>query len=261
MYICFNCFSCFALGGPHLNEKNGHVHGSYGFHYHLTKDKSDRPTFPYGPTMLHHGCGQCHSSVCGQSPSTPNQDCIFSPSSKPTTPTIAPTNYRPTKFPSRRPSATSTSAQPTTAVDYSCLHSKSWLLNSDNNHDYSSLFSTYTDILSSYGSKSSSTWKVSCNQIPFYVRKNLTSKIVADLDDRPLAWNDFRRNYGRTSVREGSSCSFGSDIGYSGPCGFGFWPPGTSSCPRANSKTIEIPRRPAIEISGTVIKCGVLKLF
>jgi hypothetical protein len=59
--------TCSKLGDEYLSEFNGHRHGSFGFHYHMTIDSAGDPIFPYitGPKL--YGCVSTEStSVCGQ---------------------------------------------------------------------------------------------------------------------------------------------------------------------------------------------------
>ena len=148
------------MGGNNLNQYNGHSHGSYGFHYHLTIDSSGTPAFPYGPSLNFYGCGGstgCKTSTCGSSTATSTFACskatingsptsvptapaalplsrspVFSPSMNPSvTPTTAPsagTTYAPTKFPSGNPSGVNIlpTKQPTAILSSapSCAPSK-----------------------------------------------------------------------------------------------------------------------------------------
>jgi len=139
---------------------------------------------------------------------------------------------------------------PTFSIDYSCLHLQSWLLNANNNNDFSNTFNSNTDILTSYGTAGiSSNWAVTTNQIPFY-SQNFTAAIIATLNGRPRASIDFSGSSGHTTAIIGHYYSFGSDIGYvSGTCGSGYWPDGTAVCPIATSASLTFPLKPAPEIS------------
>lgn len=85
-----------------LNQYNGHSHGSFGFHYHLTAEMSGTPTFPYGPSLYYYGCGQCKTSQCGQATAAPVKSCVFTPSASPTKPSMSPTQI-PTTTPTFSP--------------------------------------------------------------------------------------------------------------------------------------------------------------
>ena len=129
-------------------------------------------------------------------------------------------------------------------IDYSCIHANSWLLNANNNNDYSSIFSTNTEIISS-SSSSSSLWTINFNQIPYYYH-NFTASVIAALNSRPKASTDFVN--GKTTAVVGRRYSFGTNIGYiTIPCQLGYWPPGPV-CPSAISKTISFSLQPAPEI-------------
>jgi hypothetical protein len=83
--------SCGSLGGVYLDKHNGHSHGSYGYHYHvtITSKESWGPVFPFfvGPKL--YGCQQsgacCTSqlalgcsntgSVCGTSLASSTHSC------------------------------------------------------------------------------------------------------------------------------------------------------------------------------------------
>lgn len=115
-------------------------------------------------------------------------------------------------------------------IDYSCLHSGSWLLNS--NSDTSSYFSSSTDITSS--SRSSGTWSTTTYQIPKY-NHLFTSSDVSNLNSRPKASTDFVT--GSTTAVAGTTYEFGANIGYkTQSCSKGYWPPGPG-CPSASSTT------------------------
>lgn len=135
-------------------------------------------------------------------------------------------------------------ASKTVAVDYSCLHANSWKMNANNQYDYSSIFSSYTEILSS--SLSSSSWSVSFNQIPFY-ETNFSTLMVSKLNTRPKASTDFVD--GHTTATANHIYPFGSNIGYAGsPCQLGYWPPGPV-CPTASTKSVAFKLNPAPETS------------
>jgi hypothetical protein len=228
-----------------LNEKNGHSHDSYGFHYHLTVDKDGNPNFPYGPTISHHGCGRCGTSQCGQTSASRNRFCATVPSARPVS---AAPSIKSTVMKTAKPSGEPTVA-PTTVLDYSCLHANGWLLNAQNNYDYSFLFSAYTEILSSFGVSSSSTWQISSSQIPFY-NLNVTAAIISSLNSRPYASSDFSNSGGRTTARLGKISSFGSSVGFvSSTCSTGYWPPGADTCPVPANAAPIFTLRPAAEVS------------
>ena len=117
-------------------------------------------------------------------------------------------------------------------------------MNANNNNDYSSLFSSQTEILSS--SISGSTWTISFNQIPYYYH-NFTQTVLALLDSRPKESTDFTLS--RPTALLNHKYAFGSNIGYVAfPCTMGYWPPGPV-CPAAGSKTISFNLQPAPEKS------------
>jgi hypothetical protein len=147
------------------------------------------------------------------------------------------------------PSFQPTSA-PTASIDYSCIHYQSWLLNVDNGNDYDPVFSTYTDIVSSYGTAgTTNAWIVSSNQIPYYNHTLLATDLLT-LNGRPLASIDFINSGGQSIAVVGNKYSFGRNIGYvSEACSLGYWPQGTAVCPHSVSKTITFPLKPAPEIS------------
>ena len=60
---------CTREGGSALDQHNGHAHGDFGYHYHLTVDSRMQPVFPYsfGPTYR----GRLHDNgftTCGPGP-------------------------------------------------------------------------------------------------------------------------------------------------------------------------------------------------
>jgi hypothetical protein len=72
--------SCSALGGVYLDKHNGHSHGTYGYHYHITISSASSwaGVFPYfvGPKL--YGCrssGSCCSSLTSQSCSSSGSVC------------------------------------------------------------------------------------------------------------------------------------------------------------------------------------------
>lgn len=239
--------TCRNQGARYLDSHNGHSHDSYGYHYHLTTDKNNRPTFPYGPTLRFRGCGQCNSSRCGLPPPC-TATCVRTPTSPPT---FAP-SFTKTRSPTRPTALPSLSVVPTlkpsgSGVDYSCLHNKSWLLNSDNNDDYNSHFRTKTEVLDS-GLDSYHTWKIVSHQIPAY-KISVTSSLVDKLNSRPLASDEFSKCSGRTIAKSGQEYKFGDSFGFGSSCGLGFWPPGTAVCPSATSAAVSFPLEPAPEVS------------
>jgi hypothetical protein len=164
-----------------------------------------------------------------------------SPTVSPSSPSIQPI--------SKIPSCSPTSASPSVApIDYSCVHSTAWLMNANNNYDYSTYFSSQTEILTS--SLSNSVWSITYNQIPYYYH-NFTASVIAMLNSRPQASEDFVSKV--TTALPNHKYMFGSNIGYDGnPCVVGYWPPGPV-CPAATSKTTSFKLKPAPETSsGTV---------
>lgn len=126
------------------------------------------------------------------------------------------------------------------STDYSCLHAGSWLYNS--NSDYSSLFSSNTDITTSI--RSSGVWSTTTKQIPKYDHTFTTSDITT-LNSRPKASTDFTT--GSTTAVAGTTYSFGTNIGYkTTSCAKGYWPPGPS-CPSATTATNSWDLTPAPE--------------
>jgi hypothetical protein len=128
------------------------------------------------------------------------------------------------------------------------LHYQEWLLNADNNNDFSSVFTANTEVVVSYGiAGTTNIWTVSSNQIPFY-DYNFSTSVVSTLNSRPLAGSDF--SSGQTTAAVGRTYAFGSNIGYSsGSCGLGYWPPGTAVCPYATSVSVSFSLKPATEVS------------
>ncbi len=136
--------------------------------------------------------------------------------------------------------------------DLSCLHSTSWLVNTDGS--YNSIYQSLTDVQSSAYVKVATTtpkvkqtlanpppptevsgWKVRFSTIPNYGRVFTASDITA-LNSRPKASTDF--DNGATSVTAGQFVEFGADIGYnSATCTTsGYWPSGPG-CPAAGNET------------------------
>lgn len=127
-------------------------------------------------------------------------------------------------------------------VDYSCLHSESWLLNQDN--DYSDIFEASTDISSS--KLQSDQWSVSFNRVPKY-NHLFTDEDISGLNNRPRAATDFKN--GATSAVAGETYGFGADIGYqSDHCTLGYWPTGPE-CPAVQAKTVSYGLSPAPELN------------
>jgi len=144
-----------------------------------------------------------------------------------------------------------------TAVDYSCLHWNNWKHNTNNN--YSSIFKSFTDILSSSYISSSSRrqltstttlttgWKVTFKGIPIYYH-NMTEADITKLNSRPQASSDFSSN-SKTTATAGTYYQFGSDLGYSSTqCTKGYWPPGPD-CPSPTDRSYVFPIKPAPENS------------
>jgi hypothetical protein len=70
--------SCAAKGGRFLDKHNGHSHGSYGYHYHVTVDSSFGAVFPYYVGPKYYGCrssGACCTSLTSQSCSSSGSVC------------------------------------------------------------------------------------------------------------------------------------------------------------------------------------------
>ena len=129
-------------------------------------------------------------------------------------------------------------------VDYSCLHSQSWLVNLDN--DYNSYFSSSTDMTTSM--LSSGKWSTTTNRIPKY-NHLFTSTDISSLNSRPKASTDFPT--GSTTVVAGTTYTFGSNIGYkTQSCVRGYWPPGPS-CPTSSTITNTWRLNPAVETVST----------
>jgi len=146
------------------------------------------------------------------------------------------------------PSSSPITTSAPSGIDYSCIHATAWKLNANNNNDYSSIFSTKTEILTS-AMASSSTWSISYNQIPYYYH-NFTSSVISILSSRPKAATDFVTN-GKTTALLNHKYMFGSNIGYAGsPCTLGYWPPGPV-CPSLTSKTTSFKLQPAPEVSSS----------
>ena len=55
--------NCPSQSWHNLDSSNGHEHGSYGYHYHVTVDLSRKPVFPYIAGPKYAGC-QYTSSYC-----------------------------------------------------------------------------------------------------------------------------------------------------------------------------------------------------
>ena len=148
--------------------------------------------------------------------------------------------------------------------DYSCYHAGSWIENT--NLYYSSIFSAYTDILTSNYiptsaaakptaaptrspagggiSPLSTGWKVTFKGIPNYDH-TITSSEISALTSRPRASTDFVS--GSTTASTGDFVAFGQNIGYStSSCSKGFWPPGPS-CPAAADRSYVFTVIPAPE--------------
>lgn len=94
-------------------------------------------------------------------------------------------------------------------TDYSCAHANSWFLNEDNHLD--SFYDVKTDATSS--SLVSGSWRVTTNRIPKYDHV-MTTDDMTFLNSRPKASSDYTT--GATTVNEGETVVFGSNIGYTG---------------------------------------------
>lgn len=184
------------------------------------------------------------SQVTTQSPSrspsfNPSKATDQSPSVSPSKTIAKSPSVGPSKAPSVSPSRASSQAgspggsQSTTAPVlinpnvindyYLTLHNSAWLLNK--NGDYSSLFSSKTDIVNS--SQSGYQWKTTSYVIPKY-NYNFTASVIATLNSRPKASSDFSSGSKTTAVAN-KIYTFGTDIGYSGvSCTKKYWPPGPS---------------------------------
>lgn len=248
------------------------------------------------------------TQVASKPPSiAPSQVPTFVPTLVPTqiapsrNPTVLPTSSFPVVAPSIQPSLshaptaiiTSPSTAPTaiasvattsSKIDYSCLHWNNWRLNRNGN--YSTIFSSLTDILtSSYisssgsarrrlqlppppppgsaptavpttSSSSSSTtttttlttgWKVTFKGIPLYYH-NMTTADITKLNSRPKASTDFSSN-SKTTAKAGTYYKFGTSLGYASTrCTLGYWPQGPD-CPSASDRNYVFPIRPAPENS------------
>jgi len=124
------------------------------------------------------------------------------------------------------------------------LHATAWLLNSNNNNDYNSFFSSGTEIKSS--GKSGNSWSISSNQIPTY-NYNFTTAVINNLNNRPKASSDFVN--GKTTAKAGEVYVFGSNIGYNTKsCRLEYWPPGPE-CPVSSANSVSFPLHPAPESS------------
>jgi hypothetical protein len=130
-------------------------------------------------------------------------------------------------------------------IDYSCLHSTSWVINNDN-HTNAYFSHTATDIATSAYSSSKNKWEATGKRIPNYDHK-FSSTEITTLNSRPAASVDFTS--GATTASVGSSIVFGQSIGYkytSGGCAMGYWPPGPV-CPTALSVSYTFHLKPAPE--------------
>jgi hypothetical protein len=133
------------------------------------------------------------------------------------------------------------------AIDYSCLHSNSWLVNTNSHYNF--VFSSSTDITSSAYSSSTSKWSAVSTGIPNYDR-TFTAADISTLNARPLAGTEFRSDSKTTAVA-GSSYVYGADLNYKTTrCVTGYWPPGPE-CPSSKSVTSTYTLTPATETSST----------
>jgi hypothetical protein len=144
------------------------------------------------------------------------------------------------------------------SVDYSCVHSSSWYLNT-NGHSNTYFAGIVTDILTSnLSTADSSTWTVTTNRIPNYDHK-FSAVEINTLNARPEAATDFFT--GATTATAGQEVLFGADIGYNGQangpgCALGYWPPGPG-CPTAVESTLSFTLQPAPETNVSGESCYV----
>lgn len=165
------------------------------------------------------------------------------------------------------------------SVDYSCIHSDNWRVNS--NSHYNSYFSSYTDIttsayadiarrklsseheepnndgtlgepspLSTTGTVTGQAWSLTFTGIPNY-DLDISASTITTLNSRPKASTDFKT--GATTATAGSLIKYGASIGYTTKqCSLGYWPPGPS-CPAKYSGSQSFTLSPAPETtSGTM---------
>ncbi len=157
------------------------------------------------------------------------------------------------------------------AVDYTCLHSYSWSVNT--NSHYNTKYATSTAITTSaYYSTAKFRalsdvelesnvapfagppatvnptvgWGITYTGIPNYDH-TFTAEEVSTLNARPKASTDFKT--GKTTAAVGQLITFGKDIGYSSTsCTDGYWPVGPG-CPAKYSGSTKFNLQPAPEIA------------
>lgn len=109
-------WTCAAQGGAYLDSHNGHSHGTYGYHYHLTIDSTGTATFPYTFGPKFYGC-RANSNCCTSQSITScsgTSSCSTTKLGKALTSQlcgsyVTPTS-NPTATPTRKPSATPTNS-------------------------------------------------------------------------------------------------------------------------------------------------------
>ena len=199
-------------------------------------------------------------------PLPPTPIVTQSPFSK--APTTATPIVKPTFTSSRAPSKSSAptfagiSSNPTPSalysVDYSCLHAKSWLINTNNN--YNNYFNSWTDIATSHVTGKGKLWSVLTSQIPNY-NYRFTTADIQQLNSRPKASTDFVT--GRTTAVAGRNYTYGTNINYvtsTGSCKLGYWPPGPI-CPAAQNIVLNFTLTPAPAVKGIRVFNSFMYLF
>ena len=63
-YFNTSCFNTYDSSSPNLDYNNGHSHGTYGYHYHVTIDSSWNPVFPYVIGPKYKGCLKNNPKTC-----------------------------------------------------------------------------------------------------------------------------------------------------------------------------------------------------
>ena len=74
--------SCTLISIAHLDQFNGHNHGSYGYHYHITINAAKKPVFPFSIGPSYYGClpsSKC--AVCATSTAKYPGNCTVASSS------------------------------------------------------------------------------------------------------------------------------------------------------------------------------------